>query len=460
MPRILLLATTTGYQTRAFGEAAESLGATLVFATDRCHMLEDPWRDGAIAIRFHDEDASVEAIVAAARTAPLDGLITVGDRPTVIAARVAERLGLPGHPPSAAAIARDKQKTRERLRDAGLAVPWFVPSRIDADARILASQVSFPCVIKPVSLSGSRGVMRADNPGQFAVAFNRLAALLRLPDVRAERNEASDRVLVEGFIPGAEFALEGLLDRGILQVLAIFDKPDPLDGPFFEETLYVTPPAIDAEVEQRIVDAVTRAASAIGLTHGPIHAECRVNEQGVFVLEVAARPIGGLCARSLRFVRAPDSASGSGVREIDPSSGSSSRFSAGSGFSRIAAPGTSCSLEELLLRHASGESPRAWSRAATASGVMMIPIPGRGVYRGVSGVDAARLIEGIDDVTITAKRDQVLVPLPEGASYLGFIFARGATSATVVAALRRAHACLRFAIEPELRVVQSANGTM
>jgi biotin carboxylase len=428
MPRILLLATTTGYQTRAFGEAAARLGVALVFATDRCHMLEDPWRDGAIAIRFHDEDASVDAIVEAAAMAPIDGLVTVGDRPTVIAARVAERLGLAGHPPDAAAVARDKQKTRERLRDAGLAVPWFVASRADADARALLSALRFPCVIKPVALSGSRGVMRADDPAQFAAAFTRLVALLRLPDVRAERNEAHTRVLVEGFIPGREFALEGLLHHGVLQTLALFDKPDPLDGPFFEETIYVTPSTLGAKDQTLLTAAVAHAAAAIGLRHGPIHAECRLNEQGVYVLEVAARPIGGLCARALTFTHA-----GSGAL---------------------------CSLEELLLRHALGEPSSDWSREAVASGVMMIPIPSRGVYRGVSGVDAARLVDGVGDVTITAKPDQLLVPLPEGASYLGFIFARHHNSAAVARALRQAHARLQFAIEPEVRVVQSAHGAM
>jgi len=209
MPRVLLLATTTGYQTRAFGDAAERLGVTLVFATDRCHMLEDPWRDGAVAIRFHDEEASVDAIVDAARVTPIDGLITVGDRPTVIAARAAERLGLTSHPADGARTAHDKQRTRERLREAGLPVPWFVPARIDADPHALASTLDYPCVIKPVALSGSRGVMRADDPEQLAVAFNRLRTLLQSPDIRAERNEAHDRVLLEGFIPGREFALEG-----------------------------------------------------------------------------------------------------------------------------------------------------------------------------------------------------------------------------------------------------------
>jgi ATP-grasp domain-containing protein/L-aminoacid ligase-like protein len=443
MPRVLLLATTTGYQTRAFGEAAERLGVELVFATDRCHMLEDPWQDGAIPIRFHDEDGSVEAIVDAARVRRLDGLISLGDRPTVIGARAGEALGLPVHPAEAAATARDKQRTRERLRDAGLPVPWFLASRIDANPRELARSLSFPCVVKPVAQSGSRGVMRADDTDEFLAAFDRLGALLRLPEIRAERNEAHDRILIEGFIPGREFALEGLMHHGALHVLALFDKPDPLDGPFFEETVYVTPSSVPADVEQRIAEAVRSAAAVIGLWHGPIHAECRVNASDIFVLEVAARPIGGLCSRALRFEQGEKRGRTPFSSEL-PENGVRPLFS----------------LEELLLRHALGEAPEGWSREARASGVMMIPIPARGVYRSVSGVEEARLVGGVDDLMVTAKVDQLLVPLPEGASYLGFIFAHGATSQSVQQALRAAHARLRFTIDPELRVVQSADGSM
>src|SRR5438309_5945209 len=332
MSRVLLFATTTGYQTRAFGEAAERLGVELVFATDRCNMLEDPWQDGAVAIRFHEERSSVDMILAAAREQPdnpIGGLLVVGDRPTVVAAHVARALGLPGHPPEAAAIAKHKLRTRERLRDAGLPVPWFTALQLDAQPSALSPQpFSYPCVLKPVALSGSRGVMRVDDRVSLDSAVERLRALLDSPDLRADRDSAHGEhriALVEGFIPGRELAVEGLLQHGALHVLAIFDKPDPLDGPFFEETIYVTPSSVEPRTQDAIVRAVGDAAKAIGLHHGPIHAECRVNPstgsgqaQRVFVLEVAARPIGGLCARALRF--APDG----------------------------------MSLEELLLRHALG----------------------------------------------------------------------------------------------------------
>jgi hypothetical protein len=421
MPRVLLLATTTGYQTRAFGDAAAQLGVDLTFATDRCHMIDDPWRDQAIPIRFHDEEAAVEAILVSARQRRIDGVMVVGDRPTVIAARAAEALGLPGSSPRAAAIARNKQQTREHLRSAGLLTPWFIRTTKDADPRALASTLPYPVVVKPVALSGSRGVMRADEREAFMAAFARLRALLQAPDILAERSDAHEWVLIEGFIPGREYAVEGLLSHGTLQLLAIFDKPEPLDGPFFEETIYVTPSRAAADAQDAIVDAVRRAAAAIGLSHGPIHAECRVNDRGVFVLEVAARPIGGLCSRALRF-HEPDS-------------------------QRV------FSLEALLLLHALGETTARWRREPDASGVMMIPIPRRGVFRGARGLDAARAIAGVHDVRITAKPDQLLLPLPEGASYLGFIFAGGRSTADVERALRDAHGCLDFAIESEIPVV-------
>jgi biotin carboxylase len=416
---VLIVSTTTGYQTRSFGEAAERLGVRLVFATDCCHQLDDPWRDAAVPIRFYDEAASLEAIVEAARSKPLHGIIAVGDRPTRIAALAAEALGLPGNPPSATDISRNKLATRERLSSCGLPTPWFRAISLDVEPGALAGELSFPAVLKPLALSGSRGVIRANNATEFIAAFERLRRLVSDRSVRAMRDVVNENVIVEGFVPGQEFALEGLMEQGRLRPLALFDKPDPLDGPFFEETIYVTPSALPVARQQDIHDAVGRAVAAIGLRHGPVHAECRVNGTDVVVLEVAARPIGGLCAKALRFQNGQ---------------------------------GTTISLEELLLQHALGEPTDHLAREAGASGVMMVPIPGRGIYRRVEGTDAAAAVPGIEDVRITAKPDQVLVPLPEGASYLGFIFARRESSDEVVSALRSAHGKLTFVIEREIPV--------
>jgi len=417
--RVLLLATTTGYQIRSFGEAAEKAGVRLVFASDRCDRLDDPWWDQAIPVRFHDEPGSIDAVVRACGATTPDGIVAVGDRPVVLAAQLARAFGLPGHPPAAAAATRNKLLTRRALHAAGLPTPWFTAVPIDGDIRALARRLPYPAVVKPLALSGSRGVMRIDGEAACLAAFDRLRALLRSVDVRVERDEAHDQALVESFIPGAEYAVEGVLHHGALRVLAIFDKPDPLDGPFFEETIYLTPSAAPADTQRRIVAAVDAAARALGLHHGPVHAECRVDGAAVHVLEIAARPIGGLCSRALRFQR-------------------------DRGF---------VSLEELLLRHATGEDVSGCVRETAASGVMMIPIPRRGIYRRVEGVEAARAVSGVEEVQITAKPDVRLVPLPEAKSYLGFIFARGGEPASVERALRAAHARLQFVIDRDVAVV-------
>jgi biotin carboxylase len=414
--RVLIVSATTGYQLRAFDEAAGRIGVELAFATDRCHMLDDPWRDRAIPVRFYDEPASVDAIVANARETPLGAIVPVGDRPAVLAAAAAAALGLRGNPPAAARTSANKCLTRAALASAGLPAPWF--EMLPLDRTDLLARARFPCVVKPLELSGSRGVMRADSPQQLEEALARLRKLLERPQVRAERNPAHENVLVEGYIPGREFAVEGLIDRGCFQPLAVFEKPDPLEGPFFEETIYVTPPdSADGRLEALIVHTIGAAARAIGLQHGPVHAECRINDRGVYVLEVAARPIGGLCAKALRF-------NGDGDMLM--------------------------SLEELILRHARGEAVDGRTRETAASAVMMIPVPRQGYLKGVDGLDSARAVSGISEIEITAKSDQLLQPLPEGASYLGFIFARAATSRDAVAAVREAHSRLTFRIDQPL----------
>lgn len=422
MKRVILLATTTGYQLRSFGDAARAAGATLMLATDRCDQLDDPWSDHAIPVRFDVERDAIAAAVAACTRARPDAILAVGDRPAVLAAHLAAALGLEGNPVAAATRSRNKLQAREAFRDAGLPTPAFEAVSLHDDPVPLARRAGYPAVLKPLALSGSRGVMRVDDSAEFVAAFGRLRMLMTLPDIRMERDAAHDAALIESFIAGEEFAVEGVLTRGGFQPFAIFDKPDPLDGPFFEESIYLTPSRQPAAVQEAIVAAVVRAAQALHLRHGPVHAECRVNPSGVYVLEVAARPIGGLCARALRF-------------------------------ERVSGPPGLVSFEEVLLRHALGEDVQSYRREPAASGVMMIPIPQRGVLRGVEGVEAARRVADVDEVRITAKEDTILVPLPEGHSYLGFVFAHGDDTTTVERALRTAHAQLRFLIEREVPVL-------
>ena len=280
---------------------------------------------------------------------------------------------------------------------------------MDVDPAQAAGESFFPAVLKPLSMAGGRGVIRADDEAAFAAAFDRIVGLL---EATGANGAAAAHVLVEEFIPGREVALEGLLDGGKLTVLALFDKPDPLDGPYFEETIYVTPSRLCAATQTAVADAVIGAVGAIGLRDGPIHAEARINDRGVWIIEVAARSIGGLCSRSLRF---------SGNR----------------------------TLEELVLCHALGLPITSHDREDAASGVMMIPIPAPGILEKVDGVDGARAVAGIEDVTISVPIGETLVPVPVGDRYLGFIFARDGDPATVEAALRQAHGHLRFTIRDD-----------
>jgi len=415
VPRVLLVAATTGYQTRAFAEAARHLRLDLVLASDRCHVLEDPWGDRAIPVRFDDPRASRDVLVAAG---PFDAIVAVADRPTVIAAFAAEALGVTYNSPASVEACHDKYVARQRFAAAGLPVPKFFRVPVNANPRDVAGRAPFPCVLKPLGLSASRGVIRANDVTEFEAAFARIRALLGSVDIAVMREEQNRYIQVESFIDGREFALEGLVTAGELQVLAIFDKPDPLDGPFFEETIYVTPSRESPETQAGLIAAASSAVRALGLTHGPIHAELRMQGGEAWVLEVAARPIGGLCARTLRF--------DDGVP-----------------------------LEEVILRHAVGEDVSRVRLSDPASGVMMIPIPrGGGIYQGVEGVERAAGIPDVEDVVITAKEGQKILPLPEGASYLGFIFARAGSPARVEQALREAHACLNFDIATVLPVIR------
>jgi biotin carboxylase len=425
--RLLLLCTTTGYQTRAFVEAAGKMGLAVVFGTDRCHVLEDPWRDGALPLRFENPEESARQVVDYARTSPLHAIVALGDRPTPTAARACEALKLPYHPHEAVDACRDKYQSRERLRAANLNVPSFARFPLGRNLRELlasgAPAAGFPCVLKPLALSASRGVIRADNAEQFVSAFERIKTLLLRPEVQVMREETSHFIQVEAYVEGEEFAVEALMDRGRLNVLAIFDKPDPLVGPFFEETIYVTPSRLKREAQTQIVDALKQAGQALKLFHGPLHAELRINAKGIWLLEVAARSIGGLCSRALRF--------------CSPGLGEN------------------ISLEEVIIRLALGTDVEDVRREQSASGVMMIPLAEAGIFQEVQGLETALDTPGVDDVLITAKPTQKLERWPEGSSYLGFIFAHGPAPQFVEDALRSAHGKLRFVIAPALPVFDS-----
>jgi biotin carboxylase len=404
--RVMLLMTAKTYRAGPFLEASERLGIEAVKAVDMPQALAELW-NYRLGVDFADLDAATRAIVEFAASRPLDAILSVDDSASLLAARASAALGLPHNSVEAAEAARNKHRMRTLLAQAGVPVPDFRLCSTADDPPELAAQVEYPCVVKPLTLSGSQGVIRADDPDQFLAAVERLKALLHSLDPSPDPRP----FLVERFIPGFEVALEGVLDRGELKVLALFDKPDPLDGPFFEETIYVTPSRLPDEVQAAVFACASDAARALGLRAGPMHAELRVNQAGPWVVEVAGRSIGGMCSRTLRF-------------------------------------GTEASLEELILRQACGLEIESLRREDRAGGVMMIPIPKAGLLKSVEGLSDAEAVPGIEEIQISARMNYPIVPLPEGDSYLGFIFARGETPGEVEGALREAHRRLSFTIEP------------
>jgi formate-dependent phosphoribosylglycinamide formyltransferase (GAR transformylase) len=419
--RIILLMPSLTYRATSFVAAAERLGLEVIRGLDMPKPLARFWKP-TLPLDFRDLDQATRDLVVYARQYPVGAIIAVDDAATVLAALACAALGLPHNDPDAANAARDKHVMRSRLREAGVPSPRFALYHTDDDPEAIAPAVRYPCVVKPLLLSGSQGVIRADDPESFARAFRRVRAIVL--GTGGEPGEGrKGHLLVEDYVQGVEVALEGIMASGRLQVLALFDKPDPLEGPFFEETLYVTPSRLPAGAQQAIVACATAACAALGLREGPIHAELRLNEQGPWIVEVAGRSIGGLCSRILRF----------------------------------GTEGTS--LEELIVRRAMGMEMGTTRREARAGGVMMLPIPRAGILRGVDGLEEAQAVPGIEEIEITIPLKHPVVPLPEGSSYLGFIFARGERPGGVEEALREAHRRLRFHIAPRVVLHERAGGS-
>jgi biotin carboxylase len=409
MARLLLLVPASTYRAEAFLQAAHKLHLDVTVGLERTAVLLERPQYEWLSLNFSEPARSLEAVVEYAREHPVDAVLGVDDNTAVLAAHFAAALGLPHNSIGSVAAARNKYLMRERLQAQGVRVPRFARYSIFDDPASLAHKMAFPCVIKPLVLSASCGVIRADDPQEFTAAFRRVAALLHTLGI-AKANEPGRQVLVEDFVPGQEVALEGLMTNGTLQLLALFDKPDPLNGPYFEETIYVTPSRLPVSLQQEIKACAEQASRALGLREGPVHAELRTNDRGVWIIELAARSIGGRCSGTLRFAGG-------------------------------------MSLEELILRHAVRMDLPSPEREVGAAGVMILPIPRAGILHEVHGREDALTVPGIEEVTITAHLGQELVPLPEGTRYLGFMIARGATPAGVEAALREAQRRLKFLID-------------
>ena len=409
--RVLLITPPGSYRVHAYLEAARDIGLEMLVASEGEHSLV-PGLTGGIRVDLADAGAVVEHVLSAHRDRPIAAVVATDDATVEIANRAAAALGLAHNAPSAARTTRRKDLARTALAAAGLPVPAVRRVDLRRPVRPQLDGIEFPCVVKPLAMSASRGVIRADDLPGLDAACRRTGAIARASGGAEER----DTLLVESFIPGPEIALEGMLAGGVLSVLAIFDKPDPLDGPFFEETIYVTPSRLPRSVQALAAERVRAGCAAYGLTEGPVHAELRLYDGDAWIIEIAGRTIGGDCARLFTF-------------------------------------GSGASLEHLVLQRALGRPPGApLHDAGRAAGVLMIPTPAEGTLRRVEGVMAASRISGIREVSITVREGYELIPLPEGGAYLGFVFALGEDPASVEASLRRAQETIRVIVAPSLAV--------
>ena len=408
MARALLILPTGTYRAADFVEAAAALEAEIIVASEEDMILADQLGDGFVRIDCSRPEESARRIVELGDRQPLDAIVPVDDQGVLIAALAAEQLGLTHNPPVAVAATRNKVMLRRALAAAEVPQPAFELAGPPDDIGALANAIGYPVVLKPLSMSASRGVIRADNPPEAQAAALRIRKILTVAG-----HNPGEPILIERYIPGTEIAVEGILRDGVLDVLAFLDKPDPLEGPFFEETIFVTPSRLHPEMLDEVERVTGSAIGAIGLRDGPVHAELRVDGGRVVFLEAAARSIGGLCGRSLRF-------------------------------GLLGTP-----LEVVLLRHALGRPLRRIRREDPASGVMMLPIPRAGILRAVDGTEEALQVAGIEQLDITIAPGRRVWPLPEADRYLGFLFARGDSPGDVEQSLRQAFACLEIVIDPD-----------
>jgi len=409
-PFLLLISQPNSYRIAPYINAAKRLGLNVLIASEGKYSLISEVYDG-LHIDLNDHSTALDIILKESKLKTLVGVLGSDDSTVELAAKVARELKLPHNPPDAARLSMRKDLARAHLSLDKCAVPIHCLISLNDSIDRQIAGLPWPCVIKPLHLSASRGVIRVNNKEEL------FDACLRVKNIINESGDDFERshILIEEYIEGREVAFEGYLDHGTLHTLVIFDKPDPLIGPFFEETIYVTPSSLGTKTQNKIKQRVEEACQSYGLTSGPIHAELRVNETDAYILEVASRTIGGECARSL---------------------------DAGNDFN----------LEELVVSLAVGKTVKTQS-PENARGVMMIPIKQGGILRRVEGLTAARKTPYVDKVDIIIREGNELIPLPEGNQYPGYIFAQAETAEQVTYALREAHKKLNFVMAPAFKLL-------
>jgi biotin carboxylase len=406
MPRLLLMLPTQTYRTPALLAAAARCGVELTVASEEDSAVGHLNPGGFLTLPFSTPDACAEPVREFSRQYPIDAVIGIDDSVIEAAAVVARALELPHNDPNAVAVAKDKRRSREQLAAGTVACPEFVWRSFDDPDRDLSPEFGFPAVVKPLELSASRGVIRVDDADELAAAVSRVEAI-----VAGEADCPTEAgFLIESFVSGPEVAVEGLLRNGVLEVLAVFDKPDPLEGPYFEESIYLTPSRLSESQQAELAETSAAACLGLGLSEGAVHIELRVTQSGPVVIEVNPRAIGGLCSDVLKF-------------------------------------GTGLTLEELLLNHALGDRAALPDRVDRAAGVLMLSVGAGGKLVRVEGVERAEAVAGVERVAITAHPGQPLQAWPEGGPYPGFVFAAAETLEEVERALQSAGEMLTLVYE-------------
>lgn len=409
-PCLLLISPHNSYRLAPYLKAAENIGIHVIVVSQGRHSLVSAVADG-IHVDFQEIEQAYQQILSAVKGNNILAVIGTDDLTVELASGLSKTLGLVHNDPMANRLTTRKDLSRECLSATDLHIPRFEKRSIRSLIKNPVHGVGYPCVIKPLSLSGSRGVIRANNDRELVNASSRIQSILLQEQLVGQEKNT---VLLEQYIPGYEYAFEGLLTDGKLQCLALFDKPDLMQGPFFEETYYITPSRLDEQVRQQIHHTVQQACDAYGLRQGPVHAEMRIHDDKVWILEIASRTIGGQCARLLKFA-------------------------------------TGRSLEEIIISHAAGMEVKL-ANMDQAAGVLMIPITQQGILRRVEGVLTASKIKYIKDVEISISEGYELTPLPEGFSYLGFIFSKAPDPGKAEDALREAYSKLKVITSPVIRV--------
>ena len=410
---VILIIPSASYRTGPFMNAIKKLDLKVLVISDKSQVFSGKYPDNLIIINFnHWKDKSVE-ISKWAKNNGLKAVIGVDEESIVLAANLSNFLNVDHNSIESVLLTKNKYLMRTELKKTGLCSPWFKIFSIYESSNKIINEISFPCVIKPTFLSGSRGVMRVNTKKELSEGIKTLNELLSLDELRKRAGKQSDYIMIEEYIPGKEVAIEGIVSEGKLTMLAIFDKPELLEGPTFEETIIVTPSVLTKKIQYSLLETLQIVVKALGIVKGPVHAEARINRNGNYILECASRSIGGLCSKVLEFQ--------GGI-----------------------------SLEELILRSYLGRNIEKSKLIGNARGVMMMPTEKKGILKEIGGVKDALVVNGVTDLQITVKPGEKLQPLPKGDRYLGFIFAEGNNQEFVINALKNAWSKIEIVLENDL----------